>query len=536
MKKTISIIIALAVCASGLFFTRAESNAALLVPGYADWSVSAGSVSVLNHSRMIESVLFKDYGSFGQQHLMSNIPSGLDCSVVCSISPAAFVNAFSAGDKLEMLCYISEESESNEIEINIGNFSVSKQLEKGKIEALAVSLSDFKHGSVSLDTIKNEFDGNFISVGMTADSGRIDLVFSDIYISDGNFFKGSADYNDVNSQRPNGQLVNFGKRTDFEYYQSGNTVPTVDNGSGFPPLSSFRCAVNGEPTWTSDVTLVKYFSEGALKDYSGINFYINASVSSNVRQYITVKLSSNVKEKPSAARYTFTRDIFFEKDSIRLIDLTFSDMFAGVQDSLLEGDILNGVYALEIHIASYDGSDGNNYSCSYEISDVYGKTDSHKYIPNISVSASVQATEMPTATADNYDIMEVADLYSQLPGSDPDKYNYTDYQNLIKFLNKYRELSDEQRTKLSEEYSITEQKYNELLEMYNSMDPPQNNESKSSEYTQQAADNKDVAADDNVSEKTLIYLFIAVSSAALIAMLLTEKYFLIKRKKSISDQ
>lgn len=520
MRKIISIVILITLLFC-TFSVNANADSKLLASGNADWQIADYCVNNLTHSTMIESVLFKDYATVSQQHIMTNNPDKKLCSVILKMPSGDFVDAFSGGDSLEFLCFIAQESASDEIVLNIGDFTAKQKAEKGKINHITVPLKSFTHGNVNLQTVKADFDGNFISVGMTADSGRLDLVFSDIYISDGNHFSGNPDYVDINSQRPDGQLVNFGKRTDFEYFQSGNTVPFTENGELFSPLSSFLCEAQGQKDWTSDITLVKYLSKGALEDYTGITFYINADLSDDMTKILTLRFRSNVE----GTLYTFTRDISFTLGETRVISINFTDFLPNVKDKTLTDDILTNVYSFEMEFAKYTGQSENDFSFKYEISDIYLKDENKLYLPTVnSAKVEYSVTEMPTATAENAQIMQAAQHYSTLPGLNPDSYTYTDYQNLKSFLDSYYNLSDEQRTKLDENYGITEQIYTDLLNMYETMDVPKDDTTEIY-YTQRVPEQQTQSAtENNVSEKTIIYLIIAVSSSALLCNMLIQKY------------
>lgn len=520
MKRIASIIIltALLFCA---FSFECSADSKLLAAGNADWAVAEYCANNLTHSKMIESVIFKDYGAISQQHIMTNNPDGKRCDVILKMNSSDFVDAFKGGENLEFLCFVAEESVSAEIIINIGDFTAKQKAEKGKINHITIPLENFTHGNVNLQSVKADFDGNFISVGMTAESGRLDLVFSDIYVSDGKRFSGDPDYKDVNSQHPDGQLVNFGKRTDFEYYQSGNTVPLIQNGELFSPLSSFVCNAEGEREWTSDITLYKYLSKGMLTDYNGITFYINASLSDDVTKIITLRFRSNV----DGTLYIFSRDISFTLDETRIISIGFSDFLPNVKDKTLSDEILENVYSFEMELAKYDGAGEDSFSYEYEISDIYLKDENKSYLPTVSSKkVEYSVTEMPTATAENAQIMQTAQYYSTLPGLEPDSYTYTDYKNLKSFLDCYYNLSEEQRQKLEENYAISEQTYTDFLNMYNTMDVPKDDRTVVY-YTQRVPEQQtQTATENNVSEKTIIYLIIAVSAAALLCNTLIQKY------------
>lgn len=523
MKRIISLLAVFVLIAQSFFMVNAAETSKLLVSGSADWLVVQNCATVLKNSRMIASELFKNFGVVGQQHIMTNQPSDMQCAVMSKVSSADFVDAFKIGSKLEMLCYVAEESETDEVTVELGNFAASGKVEKGKISKLVIPLSSFMHGSYPLTSAASDFDGNYITVGMTAKTGRLDLVFSDIYISDGNHFSGSFDYDDVNSQRPSGMFVNFGKRTDVEYDQSGNTVPTVENSNEMKPLSALKFSVKGEAAWTSDITLVKYFSTEMFNECKGLNFYIRSSGSSSDKQNMTVRLRSLAKNGSDYTQYVFSRDIFFLPGSYRLISIDLADMFSNEDGKTLSGDILKGVYALELEFAKHDGKDGKAFDFVYEISDIYGYTESRSYIPKITASASAGKTEMPTMTDEISSVMEVADLYSRLPGAQPDLYTYADYQTLKSFLDKYSALSDADKKKLSDNYGVTQAKYDALFEMYQNMDEPAKGDG-FQVITQRAAENTDsVHAENNVSEKTFFYLFISVTTAAAILMIIAEK-------------
>ena len=223
MRKIISIVILITLLFC-TFSVNANADSKLLASGNADWQIADYCVNNLTHSTMIESVLFKDYATVSQQHIMTNNPDKKLCSVILKMPSGDFVDAFSGGDRLEVLCFIAQESASDEIVLNIGDFTAKQKAEKGKINHIPVPLKSFTHGNVNLQTVKADFDGNFISVGMTADSGRLDLVFSDIYISDGNHFSGNPDYPNVVWHC---SLDDPSYVSDLDYYREGMDTAAI---------------------------------------------------------------------------------------------------------------------------------------------------------------------------------------------------------------------------------------------------------------------------------------------------------------------
>ena len=418
-----------------LFFVSAKADSTMLVSGSADWTVTSNCKNILHNSYMQHSQIFKDYGNFGQQHIMTNSASNNECMVEYKTSPGSISDSLQKGTHIEFLCYVAEESMTDKLVMAFGDYKTSRTITKGKINRLAIPMYEFTHGSVTLSSIKSSIDFNFIRVGMAKTDGRVDLVFSDIYVSGGEFFEGSDTFDDVNTQRPDGQIWNFGKRVDFEFCQKGNAVPTAKNGSSFAPLSSAQIEVSGETDWKSNIVFTKYLSQNALSGCDGLAFYVMAS-GNGFQPILTV----TVRSLSDGKNYTFTHTAVLKFEGYRRVVVDFPTMTSSPMDQKLSGNILNGVYAIEIALA--ENIPQTEFSGKFEISDMYtrsnGASKLPKVTPTISQNGTNNRTEMPTMTEENADIMNVADLYSQLRGTNPKNYGHSDYVNLKNFLDAYK--------------------------------------------------------------------------------------------------
>ena len=521
MKRLCSLIMSAAIllCA---FCVNVSADASMLVSAIDDWKVADYSGNAINFSQSQTSFLFKDFGEVSQAHIMTNAPNNLECAAIFKMESGGFVENFKNGNKLELLCYVDSDSVTDEIIINIGNFKVVNKIEKGKINHLVIPLSEIKHNNIALSSVKSTFDGNFISIGMKAETGRVDFIFSDIYISNGKKFTAKTKYTDLSNKDNEGQIVNFGKRIDCEYNQSGNTVPNIKNGISFEPMNSLVFNVKGEKKWTSDIALTKYFSKDELKGYKGIEFDIFCKATGDVSQLITLKFKSNY----NGQSYIFTKSVSFKLNSIRKITLNFTDFKSNIANAKLKDDILNNVCSFEIQFAKYNGDKKQDFSFLYEIGDIYAKG----YLPVI--TREVTTTQLPSVTVENYDIIGIADLYSILP-TNAKSYSFTDYQNLQKFLSDYRGLTDEQKQRLSDKYNINQQKYEKMLELYQTMEVP-TNENDIDSYALNDFEEEQLI--NNVTEKTFVYLFIAVISIVLVSTILLSNLNKIIHKKSKNKQ
>lgn len=522
MKRVCSLIMSAAILLC-VFCVNVSADSSMLVSASDEWKIADYSGNSINFSQSQTSFIFKDFGEVSQAHIMTNTPNNRECAAIFKMESGGFVEHFKKGSTLELLCFIDSDSVTDELIINIGNFKVTKKIEKDKITHLAIPFSEIKHNGNTLSSVKSTFDGNFISIGMKAETGRVDFIFSDIYISNGKKFTAKTKYTDLSNKDKEGQIVNFGKRVDCEYNQAGNTVPTIKNGTSFTPMNSLVFNVKGEKKWTSDITLTKYFSKDELKGYKGIEFDIFCKTTGDVSQLLTLKFKSNYNGK----NYVFSKSISFKLNSIRKITLNFTDFKSNISDAKLKDDILNNVVSFELQFAKYNGDKKNDFSFFYEIGDIYAKG----YLPFI--TREMTTTQMPSVTVQNYDIIGIADAYSILP-SDAKAYSFTDYQNLQKFLSDYRGLTDEQKQRLSESYNITRQKYENMLELYQTMDVPVNE----NDYDSYALNDfqEEQTATNNVTEKTFAYLFVAVISIVLLSTVLSSNFNKIFHKKSKNKQ
>ena len=97
----------------------------------------------------------------------------------------------------------------------------------------------------------------------------------------------------------------------------------------------------------------------------------------------------------------------------------------------------------------------------------------------------------------------------------------------------YRGLTDEQKQRLADKYNINQQKYEKMLELYQTMEVP-TNENDIDSYALNDFEEEQLI--NNVTEKTFVYLFIAVISIVLISTILLSNLNKIIHKKSKNKQ
>lgn len=484
--------------------------------------LSSSSGNAVQWRGMVQSFLFADFGTVGQAHLMaSNAPEIHNMLYYTPLSEV-FTQLLRQSDGVELLVHLSSDSTPSQILVGIGDYIASATPEKGQVIKLRLPFDSFSNGGASLSVGKQYMTGGMISIGVKG-GGRIDCIFSDLYAYTGDAQLQAAASTSRDIGGKDGRLLHFASLSDVEYVQSGTTVPVVRLSDVFAPSSGIRCSVSGQPDWTSDLSFYKFLPAGTLAKYSGLQFYAAGYTSGQVAQYFALKIYANVTAydangKKYQKRATFVRTVSLqEQGRSQMEKLSFDSFTCDTMDQQgnaykLTGDVLQAADTIVIQTGVYRGTDDQPFYGDYYFSDMFGYTASAEYLPDLGASGTVEQSATEELDAQ---IQQLLDLYSQLPGTDPDQYIYVDYQNLQTFLESYAVLTQEQKERLAAA-GIGPEQYQALLELYQEMDPP--DPDKTRPYKLWAS--QQVAQQDApgvVTVKSLMFLLFFILSASVFA-------------------
>ncbi len=493
-----------------------------LLAVYDGASLSSSSGEAVQWRGMVRSFLFSDFGAVGQAHLMASNAPNVRNMLYYTPPSEAFTQLVRQADGVELLVYLSADSAPSQILVGIGDYIASATPEKGQVVKLRLPFDSFSNGGMNLSVGKQYVTGGMISIGVQG-GGQIDCIFSDIYVYSGDAQLQSSASSERDTEQQNGRLLHFASLSDVEYVQNGTAVPVVQLSDVFAPSGGIRCFISGQPDWTSDLSFYKFLPAGTLAKYSGLQLYAAGYTGGQMAKYFALKVYANVTAYDANGeayqkRATFVRTISLEEQGRSQMEkIAFDTFTCDTKDQQgnaykLTGDILQAADTIEIQTGIYRGTDDRSFYGDYYFSDVFGYTESAEYLPGLEAAG---AQEQTTTEAPDVQVQQLLDLYSQLPGTDPDQYIYEDYQNLQTFLERYTALTQQQKDRLAAAGIGTDQ-YQALLEMYQNMQPPSPDKTRPSKVW--ASDNEaQQEVPGAVTIKSLMFLLFLIMSASVFA-------------------